>query len=656
MELSFIQSNLNHCSAAQDLLAQYMVEEEIDVALISDPYRADAHSTSWLTSAGSSRAAIYIARNGVTIANLIRDPKFISARLNGVQVFSCYASPNQPLVDFGDLLQRLGDCIRSIQRGVPILVAGDLNARSASWGDQIVNQRGHELSSLVESFNLVTLNEGTTPTFARGAGSVVDVSFASESLANRVINWRVLDLVFNFSDHHYIRYSLARNRTSPSPAVTNTRCGLVTSDGIDSDSLHKGLLLAKWLSQKTANDLDADSEAVTFRARVTAACDYALPPRRSPRAGKPPVHWWNGEIKLLRDECIRAKRCKVRMVASIGRLRLRHPGDFENDRAEAEITWTNDKFREAKRQLKIAILQSKKSCWKELISTVDGDPFGKPYKLVMRKLRSPPATASLEAQTLRTIIGTLFQANPISCHRFLPTSELPHPFTADEVNAAVERTRSKNKAPGPDCIHSNILAAVFKADQRTLVDLFNKCLLQGTIPSEWKFSRVVLLRKGTKPVGVPSSYRPLCLLNDVGKMLEFLLTRRLEDHITSRSNLSPNQYGFRKNLSTDDAMRKLNDTIAHATNNGKFCLAISLDIKNAFNSIKWPDILAALDNWEVPSYLLLMSQSYFSARSGSSLGATGALSLTSSTAFCQSERKRNAGDNAWQRQHCSLDF
>jgi len=128
-----------------------MVEEKIDVALISDPYRADARSTSWLTSAGSSRAAIYIVSNGVTIANLIRDPEFISARLNGVQVYSCYASPNQPLVDLDDLLQRLGDSIRSIQRGVPILVAGDLNARSVAWGDRIENQRGHELSSLVES-------------------------------------------------------------------------------------------------------------------------------------------------------------------------------------------------------------------------------------------------------------------------------------------------------------------------------------------------------------------------------------------------------------------------------------------------------------------------------------------------------------------------
>jgi len=58
----------------------------------------------------------------------------------------------------------------------------------------------------------------------------------------------------------------------------------------------------------------------------------------------------------------------------------------------------------AKRQLKLAIQQIKKRCWKELISTVDGDPFGKPYKLVMRKLRGPPAIASMEMQTMQTVI------------------------------------------------------------------------------------------------------------------------------------------------------------------------------------------------------------------------------------------------------------
>jgi len=104
MMLSIIQSNLNHCSAAQDLIAQYMVEEGIDVVLLSDPYRVHTNSNAWLSGTSSCRATIYIAGRGVTVSNVLRDAEFVSARLNGVQVYCCYASPNRTLDEFCDLL------------------------------------------------------------------------------------------------------------------------------------------------------------------------------------------------------------------------------------------------------------------------------------------------------------------------------------------------------------------------------------------------------------------------------------------------------------------------------------------------------------------------------------------------------------------------
>jgi len=296
-----------------------MVEERIDIALLSDHYKADDHSAAWIANAGSSIAAIYIPNNAVTIGNVQRDQEFVSARLNGVQVYSCYASPNRPLEEFRDMLHRLEDSIRSVQRGVPVVVAGDFNSRSATWGDWVDNRRGEEMGLLIESLDLAVMNVGSTPPpFARGAGSIVDVTAASDSLASRVVNWRVLESVFNFSDHHYIRFSLM-----PNPAGTTASCqqapsGWDTSGGIDSDSLLTGLLLAEWLDGGTPLDeQDADSGAVSFRSRVTAACNFALSSRRAPKPGKLPVHWWTAEIDSLRSECVRAKRRKVRIVTRI---------------------------------------------------------------------------------------------------------------------------------------------------------------------------------------------------------------------------------------------------------------------------------------------------------------------------------------------------
>ncbi|CAB0038630.1 unnamed protein product [Trichogramma brassicae] len=46
----------------------------------------------------------------------------------------------------------------------------------------------------------------------------------------------------------------------------------------------------------------------------------------------------------------------------------------------------------------------------------------------------------------------------------------------------------------------------------------------------------------------------------------------------------------------------------------KYCAVVSLDVRNAFNSAQWDNILAALRRLLVPDYLLRIITSYFSAR------------------------------------------
>lgn len=95
----------------------------------------------------------------------------------------------------------------------------------------------------------------------------------------------------------------------------------------------------------------------------------------------------------------------------------------------------------------------------------------------------------------------------------------------------------------------------------------------------------------------------MCLLSVVGKVFESLLAAILHEHIASRGGLSPNQFGFTKKASTDDAVQELQQTILSEINYPpvKFCVAISLDIKNAFNSFGWKEVMIALYCAEVQS-------------------------------------------------------
>lgn len=74
------------------------------------------------------KATIWIPGVGITIANVNKDDEFVAARLNGVHVFSRYASRNRTKDEYSNILARIEDAIRSITPGTPIIVAGDFNA------------------------------------------------------------------------------------------------------------------------------------------------------------------------------------------------------------------------------------------------------------------------------------------------------------------------------------------------------------------------------------------------------------------------------------------------------------------------------------------------------------------------------------------------
>jgi len=613
--LRILQANLNHCKVAQDLLMKFMQEEAIDVAILSDPYRICDNGCDSLADTVLGRAAILVPGKQVTVCNVIRDAEFVSARVGGYQIYSCYATPNPATRDmFGSLLRRLENSVRTVMRDTPVVVAGDFNARSAAWGDRVTTSRGDELCDLLGSLQLIVLNEGSTPTFNRGEGSIIDVTAVSERV--RCLTWSVLGDTFNNSDHNYIRFDLDSGTGIRRQNLCSPARGWDVTKGIDPELLEVGLLIAEWLSPvEDLNCRDAAHIADFFDCHVKTACDIVLRRKSAPNMARKPVHWWNPELSVLRSNCVSARRCKTRLAARHKRLQQRlgvtNPTAVQ---AVLDVDAADAQLRMCKKALKTAVARSKKACWDELVQSVESDPFGKPYKLVMRKLSGPPATDRMELDTLRSTIETLFPA----CHPNIHGAVLPlepfEAFTAEEVADVVTLFGSRRTAPGPDGIANLIIGSVHKVRPDMLRHMYNRCLKEGVFPPRWKEARVVLLRKGDRPEGVPSSYRPLCLLNDVGKMYEALLAARLDAHIASKGGLAPNQFGFRKGRSTDDAVRVLQSKAATTTNSGGFCVAVALDIKNAFNSIGWDHILSALEAWAVPEYLMKNCRSYLSDR------------------------------------------
>lgn len=596
--IRYLQVNLGRGREAQDLLTQVAVEKSTDILIVCEHYK-QPECESWFQDT-TARAAIAVLNRGLNIRKVCdTTPNFVWVDVEGVRVYSCYFSPNVHYDDFLHDLDELEESIRSANGQV--LVAGDFNCKSQEWGSDRLDCRGVALSGMIARLDLVVLNEGTVNTFRRGnTGSVVDITLATAEVAARISGWSVLEEV-TLSDHQYIQF-IAEEGPRITRNTTAERGGWVLRK-LDRIKLRESLEAVERQKRLPQVVQNRDPEAlVEFAvATITAACDRAMP-RRSDRTHKrEPVYWWTTEIANLRRSCLAARR------------------KFQRGRGRQEEANLEEEYKRTKKELQTAIKRSKRKSWTELCRSVDEDPWGLPYRLVTKRMmgrRQIPGLACPDK--VAEIVTALFPTHERRPQ--LPRHEVGEdiePFTLDELREAKKRLKP-GKAPGPDQVPNEVIAAVIDIWPSLLLETFNTCLRDGVFPKRWKKQKLVLLRKGEKPLGEPSSYRPICLLDTMGKLFERLILQRLEKHIEIDGGLSQRQFGFRRGRSTVDAIKGVVDTANHIKNvplgSKGYCALVTLDIRNAFNTARWHRIIEALEARKIPRYLLYVVDNYLQDR------------------------------------------
>lgn len=584
-----MQINLNHCEAAQDLLRQSVTERMADVVIISEQYANFGNRNVCIADA-SNRAAVWVCgRYCFQETSSGTESGFVRAKINGIHVYSCYASPNAPIDEFRTFLDKLTNDARDRH---PLVIAGDFNAWAVEWGSRETNGRGTALLEAFASLRLSLVNTGNTPTFRRGnTCSVIDITYMSGDLANRTA-WEVCES-YTHSDHQALWFELA-DRSQRGMSHHQNRKMI----GWKAKSFDEAVFLL--MMEDITLSGTAENKATQLMRRITQACDVAMPRRRESNRRKP-VFWWSDEIAELRRKCLRARRQHQRA-------------------AQAENPVLRQQYREARSELKHAIKRSKRKCFQELCDEVDHDPWGRPYLSVMRKIRGNNSISPSCPVMLGDIVSELFPQQPECLFDVAGYEDEDVPaVTAEEVLKACSRF-GNSKAPGPDHVPNIALKSAVRKYSNSFSEVYTSCLKEGIFPGKWKEQKLVLIPKGDKPAGEPSSYRPICLLDTAGKVLERIVCDRLHEAIAEAGGLAEHQYGFRKARSTTDAIRCVVD-IAQETMVGvrprfgrKYCAMVTLDVRNAFNTASWSCIFDALTRMNVPRYLLKLVASYFNRR------------------------------------------
>ncbi|CAB0041984.1 unnamed protein product [Trichogramma brassicae] len=207
----------------------------------------------------------------------------------------------------------------------------------------------------------------------------------------------------------------------------------------------------------------------------------------------------------------------------------------------------------------------------------------------MSRLRGSRATQPSSPPLVRRIVAALFPHVPDE--RALPplpplqAEENVPDVTLQELHRSCKKIK-ENSAPGPDGVPNAALKIAINRHPNIFLQVYTACLRSGTFPSCWKRQRLVLLPKPGKPAEEPSSYRPLCMLDTAGKILEKIIRDRLEVITESPEGLSDHQYGFRKGRSTTNAIENVIAVARQAVEGKrwhrgtkKYCAVVTLDVK-----------------------------------------------------------------------------
>ncbi|XP_045541405.1 uncharacterized protein LOC123722883 [Papilio machaon] len=161
--------------------------ERMDTSSTCWPSRDD-----WAGDVGNLVAISAPARDGSPpLRKVARGTGIVLVVVGGVAIVGVYFPPSWPLADFERALAEVQALTARVSH-VPVIVAGDFNAKSTAWGSPATSTRGEELEDWAAASGLMLLNRGRELTCVRQqGGSIVDLSFASSVLVPKICGWKV---------------------------------------------------------------------------------------------------------------------------------------------------------------------------------------------------------------------------------------------------------------------------------------------------------------------------------------------------------------------------------------------------------------------------------------------------------------------------------
>ena len=497
----------------------------------------------------------------------------------------------------------------------PFLIMGDLNSRSPLWGDDGIsspNAKGQLIERIMLNEPISILNTGSKPThyhIQTNSYSIIDLCLCSPDCIPD-FEYSVIPMLHG-SDHYPIKLSLIESdENGPAKMI---KYNINKANWSQYNELTK--------TEEKIENFNSVNTAIEYIINlITKAADQAIP-KTSPNFPKPPVPWWNNELKQARKERNRAERLLKRQYS------------IENKIA----------YKRRKARFRYLIKQSRKKSWQDYLSSINKNTnmhsiWKKVQKISGKYKISPPPilkdnTGNIisDKKTVANMLATQFAETSSTRNysnsflnykrriekqplKFETNREYPYndPFTLKEYLAAISNTTETSA--GHDRITYAMIKSVHHTLQKLIFDTFNKIYASHQFPDSWTLAITIGFAKPNKDSFQSENYRPISLTPCLCKLMEKMVNSRITWYLEKNSLISVHQSGFRPNRSTTDNLVILENGIQSAICNRQHFIGVLFDIQKAYDTAWRHGILRKLHEFGLRGNLSFFMKGFLSNR------------------------------------------
>uniref|UniRef100_A0A1W7R9N5 Endonuclease-reverse transcriptase HmRTE-e01 n=1 Tax=Hadrurus spadix TaxID=141984 RepID=A0A1W7R9N5_9SCOR len=346
---------------------------------------------------------------------------------------------------------------------------------------------------------------------------------------------------------------------------------------------------------------EVEEEWKMFKEEITK-CAERVCGRTSGKRKERETKWWNERVK----NAVKEKKEMWRI--------------WDKNREEE----SRRKYEDAKRKCKRVVNEEKKKCLEELAGILEEDVSrGKRilYGMVKEKKRGSEGEPSMiknetgnvlvEETDIRSrwkeyfekLLNTRRNTQNSDREEYQEVEEVAEEeITMTEIEVASKKMRL-GKAPGVDEVTIDMVRAAGKEGLYWISRVFQAVWRDKRTPEEWKKGIIIpIFKKGDRKRC--ENYRGVTLISHIAKLFERILENRIRKKV--EKELQEEQYGFRRDRSTNDLIFAMRQVMEKRWEFGKELVMTFLDLEKAYDSVPRERVWRALKEKKISKELIEM--------------------------------------------------